>query len=93
MSWIARNAIAVNLQMVSPKTKPCMYWGAHPAQQRWQGCQSVFSCVGLDSGDSVAEGKSQTKMMRNILHCLEHEVQMGWLINPDEELIFVYRDD
>lgn len=37
--------------------------------------------------------QSKTKVMRNILHCLEHGAQMGWLIDPDEELIFVYRDD
>jgi Uma2 family endonuclease len=34
--------------------------------------------------------QSQTKVVRNILHCLDHGTQMGWLIDPDEELIFVY---
>jgi Uma2 family endonuclease len=33
--------------------------------------------------------QSQTKVVRNILHCLDHGTQMGWLIDPDEELIFV----
>lgn len=28
--------------------------------------------------------------MRNILHCLGHGTQLGWLINPDEELVFAY---
>ena len=28
--------------------------------------------------------------MKNILHCLTHGTQMGWLIDPDEELVFVY---
>lgn len=37
--------------------------------------------------------QSQTKVVRNILHCLDHGSTMGWLIDPDEELIFVYRDD
>jgi Uma2 family endonuclease len=33
---------------------------------------------------------SQTKVVRNILHCLDHGTQMGWLIDPEEEMIFVY---
>lgn len=41
----------------------------------------------------LSPGQSQTKVVRNILHCLAHGTQMGWLIDPDEELIFVYRDD
>ncbi|HBK65041.1 MAG TPA: hypothetical protein DD000_16380, partial [Cyanobacteria bacterium UBA11166] len=34
--------------------------------------------------------QSQTKVVRNILHCLAHGTQMGWLIDPDEKLVFVY---
>lgn len=26
----------------------------------------------------------------NILHCLEHGTQLGWLIDPEENLILVY---
>jgi Uma2 family endonuclease len=37
--------------------------------------------------------QSQTKVVRKILHCLDHGTQMGWLIDPDEELIFLYRND
>lgn len=37
--------------------------------------------------------QSQTKVVRNILHCLAHGTQMGWLIDPDEKLIFVYGND
>ena len=35
---------------------------------------------------------SQTKVIRNILHCLDCGTQMGWLIDPDAESIFVYRN-
>ena len=38
----------------------------------------------------LSPDQSQTKVVRNILHCLSHRTQMGWLIDPDEELIFVY---
>ncbi len=32
----------------------------------------------------------QTKVVRNILHCLEHGAEMGWLLEPEESWIFVY---
>jgi Uma2 family endonuclease len=38
----------------------------------------------------LSPDQNQTKVIRNILHCLNHGTQMGWLIDPDEELIFVY---
>jgi Uma2 family endonuclease len=34
--------------------------------------------------------QSQTKVTKNILHCLKYETQMGWLIDPDEQSVFVY---
>jgi Uma2 family endonuclease len=38
----------------------------------------------------LSPDQSQTKVVRNILHCLDHGTQMGWLIDPEEEMIFVY---
>ncbi|MHC5594468.1 MAG: Uma2 family endonuclease [Nostoc sp.] len=32
----------------------------------------------------------QTKVTKNILHCLNYETQMGWLIDPEEQTVFVY---
>jgi Uma2 family endonuclease len=37
--------------------------------------------------------QSQTKVVRNILHCLSNGTKMGWLIDPAEELVFVYFAD
>lgn len=37
--------------------------------------------------------QSQTKVVRNIVHCLSQGTQMGWLIDPEEELVFVYLAD
>ncbi|XGW00536.1 MAG: Uma2 family endonuclease [Leptolyngbya sp. BL-A-14] len=34
--------------------------------------------------------QSQTKVTRNILHCLKHGTQMGWLIDPEEKSVLVY---
>lgn len=34
--------------------------------------------------------QSQTKVTKNILHCLNYGTQMGWLIDPEEKTVFVY---
>jgi Uma2 family endonuclease len=41
----------------------------------------------------LSPDQSQTKVVRNILHCLAHGTQMGWLIDPDEKVVFVYFAD
>jgi len=33
------------------------------------------------------------RVTRNILHSLRHGEQMGWLIDPDERVVLVYRPD
>ncbi|MEL7225120.1 MAG: Uma2 family endonuclease, partial [Cyanobacteria bacterium J06576_12] len=35
--------------------------------------------------------QSQTKVTKNIVHCLRHGTEMGWLIDPGEQTVFVYR--
>ncbi|MDJ1171873.1 Uma2 family endonuclease [Roseofilum sp. BLCC_M154] len=39
----------------------------------------------------LSPDQNQTKVTKNILHCLKHGTQMGWLIDPDEKTVFVYR--
>jgi Uma2 family endonuclease len=41
----------------------------------------------------LSPDQSQTRVVRNILHCLAHGTQMGWLIDPEEKLVFVYFAD
>ena len=41
----------------------------------------------------LSPDQSQTKVTKKILHCLKHGTQMGWLIDPEEQTIFVYRPD
>jgi Uma2 family endonuclease len=41
----------------------------------------------------LSPDQSQTKVVRNILHCLAHGTQIGWLIDPEEKLVFVYFAD
>ncbi len=38
----------------------------------------------------LSPDQSQAKVIRNILHCLNHGSQMGWLIDPNEEIVFVF---
>jgi Uma2 family endonuclease len=38
----------------------------------------------------LSPDQSQTRVTKNILHCLKYGTQMGWLIDPDEQTVFVY---
>lgn len=38
----------------------------------------------------LSPDQSQTKVTKNILHCLNYETQMGWLVDPDEQTVLVY---
>jgi Uma2 family endonuclease len=51
---------------------------------------NVFAITPDWTIEILSPDQSQTKVVRNILHCLSHGTQMGWLIDPDEELVFVY---
>ena len=39
----------------------------------------------------ISPNQKSTKVIDNILHCLEHGSQLGWLIDPDEKSIFVFQ--
>jgi Uma2 family endonuclease len=41
----------------------------------------------------LSPDQSQTKVTKNILHCLKHGTQMGWLIDPEDQSVFVYLPD
>lgn len=41
----------------------------------------------------LSPDQSHSKVIKNILHCLKHGTQMGWLIDPNERLVFVYFPD
>jgi Uma2 family endonuclease len=41
----------------------------------------------------LSPAQSQTKVTGNILHCLKHGSQLGWLIDPSERSIFIYHRD
>ncbi|MEO0377494.1 MAG: Uma2 family endonuclease, partial [Cyanobacteria bacterium P01_A01_bin.17] len=35
--------------------------------------------------------QSQTRVVKKILHALEHGTQLGWLVDPIEDCVFSYR--
>jgi Uma2 family endonuclease len=38
----------------------------------------------------LSPDQRQTKVVKNILHCLNHGATLGWLIDPDDRTVFVY---
>lgn len=41
----------------------------------------------------LSPDQSPTRVIKNILHCLEHGTQLGWMIDPYEKIVFVYHAD
>lgn len=54
---------------------------------------NVFAIAPDWTIEIMSPEQSQTKVIRNILHCLNHGCQMGWLIDPEEEIVVVYFPD
>lgn len=38
----------------------------------------------------LSPNQSQTKVIRNLLHCLDYGTEMGWLLDINEPCLFVY---
>jgi Uma2 family endonuclease len=54
---------------------------------------NVFAIAPNWAIEILSPDQSQTKVVRNILHCLANGTEMGWLIDPDERTVFVYFAD
>lgn len=52
---------------------------------------NVFSLAPDWTIEILSPGQSHTRVTKNILHCLKHGTQMGWLIDPHERTVFVYQ--
>jgi Uma2 family endonuclease len=65
-------------------------WERIPRKEN--GCvANVFAIAPDWTIEILSPDQSQTKVTKNILHCLKHGTQMGWLIDPEEQSVFVYR--
>jgi Uma2 family endonuclease len=67
-------------------------WERIPRDQNGE-VANIFAIAPDWTIEILSPDQSQTKVVLNILHCLAHGTQMGWLIDPDEKLIFVYFAD
>lgn len=67
-------------------------WNRIPRKESG-GVANVFSIAPDWTIEILSPDQSQTKVTKNILHCLKHGTQMGWLIDPDEGCVFVYLPD
>jgi len=65
-------------------------WSRIPCDQNGE-VANTFSVAPDWTIEILSPAQSQTKVTKNILHCLKHGTQMGWLIEPDEKTVFVYR--
>ncbi|MGH8001257.1 MAG: Uma2 family endonuclease [Brasilonema sp.] len=67
-------------------------WGRIPRKENG-GIANIFSIAPDWTIEILSPDQSQTKVTKNILHCLKHGTQMGWLIDPEEQSVFVYPPD
>src|SRR4028119_2139625 len=64
-------------------------WNRIPRKEKGE-VANVFSIAPDWTIEILSPDQSQTKVTKNILHCLKYETQMGWLIDPDEQSVFIY---
>ncbi|MEG4420421.1 Uma2 family endonuclease [Microcoleus sp. LAD1_D5] len=55
------------------------------------GVANVFAIAPDWTIEILSPDQNQTKVTKNILHFLKHGTQMGWLIDPEEQSVLVYR--
>jgi Uma2 family endonuclease len=68
----------------------CVFsWERIPRDQNGE-VANTFSIAPDWTIEILSPDQSQTKVTKNILHCLNHGTQMGWLIDPDEQTVFVF---
>ncbi|TAD80275.1 MAG: Uma2 family endonuclease [Oscillatoriales cyanobacterium] len=64
-------------------------WDRIPRDQSGE-VANAFSIAPDWTIEILSPDQSQTRVTKNILHCLKFGAQMGWLIDPDEQTVFVY---
>lgn len=67
-------------------------WDRIPRQENGA-VANVFSLAPDWTIEILSPDQSQTKVTKNILHCLKYGTQMGWLIDPVDRSVFVYWPD
>lgn len=65
-------------------------WARIPRQENG-GVANIFQTSPDWMIEILSPEQSATKVTKKILRCLNYETPMGWLIDPDEQTIFVYQ--
>jgi Uma2 family endonuclease len=65
-------------------------WSRIPCDENGE-IANTFSLAPDWTIEILSPDQSQTKVTKNIIHCLKHGTQIGWLIDPAEKTVFVYR--
>jgi Uma2 family endonuclease len=69
----------------------CFPWGI-PRDENGK-VSNTFAIAPDWTIEILSPDQSQTKVVRNIIHCLSYGTQISWLIDPQEEVVFVYFAD
>jgi Uma2 family endonuclease len=65
-------------------------WSRIPRDEKGE-IANVFAIAPDWTIEILSPAQGQTRVIKNILHCLKHGTEMGWLIDPDEQTVFIFR--
>ena len=65
-------------------------WSRIPCDENGE-IANVFPIAPNWTIEILSPDQSHTKVTKNILHCLKYGTEIGWLIDPAEKTVFVYR--
>lgn len=65
-------------------------WARIPTDENGE-IADVFSLAPDWTIEILSPSQRPTKVTKNILRCLRNGTQMGWLIDPEDKAVFVYR--
>ncbi|MDJ0597556.1 MAG: Uma2 family endonuclease [Crocosphaera sp.] len=68
-----------------------VYWEKIPLNDAGEPENSAIFFAPDWTIEILSPNQKSTKVIDNILYCLEHGSQLGWLIDPDERSIFVFQ--
>jgi Uma2 family endonuclease len=67
-------------------------WSRIPLDDRGD-VANVFQSAPDWTIEILSPDQKYIKVTKNILHCLEHGTQVGWLLDPDEHMVLTYATD
>ena len=64
-------------------------WNRIPRKENG-GVANAFNLAPDWTIEILSPDQSQTKVTKNILHCLHHGTQLGWLIDPNDQTVLIF---